>query len=247
MSGSFFVGYDPARSSAGFASRVAFVVIAILAGLGTLFAARQQTVRDATFEFGRVRAFRGVLLADPVPILVAEERDEASDAAVFLLTNPFKYGFEIGELEMKRVEIHGTAIYDSDGQAMIEVVSDPAPKMLADTVDENPLGEPTSLGDVALSGEIVDSKCYFGVMNPGASAPHRACAVHCIRGGVPPVLLMRRSDGSAQYVLLVGRDGEAIGEQLLDRVAEPVEVRGELLRMGPVDVLRMSPGDVRRL
>jgi hypothetical protein len=54
-----------------------------------------------------------------------------------------------------------------------------------------------SLGTQTLIGEIVDSKCYLGVMNPGALIPHRACAIRCISGGIPPVLLVRQSDRSA--------------------------------------------------
>ena len=48
-----------------------------------------------------------------------------------------------------------------------------------------------SLGKQTFVGEIVDSKCFLGVMNPGRLTPHRACAIRCISGGVPPVLLVR--------------------------------------------------------
>jgi len=51
--------------------------------------------------------------------------------------------------------------------------------------DDSPLPS-TSLGTQTLVGEIVDSKCFLGVMNPGQLTTHRACAIRCISGGVRP-------------------------------------------------------------
>jgi len=42
-------------------------------------------------------------------------------------------------------------------------------------------------------GEIVDSKC-LGVMTPGQLTTHRACAIRCISGGIPPVLHVRQTN-----------------------------------------------------
>ena len=44
---------------------------------------------------------------------------------------------------------------------------------------------------VMLRGEIVDSKCYLGVMNPGEGTVHRDCAARCLSGGLPPMLVVR--------------------------------------------------------
>jgi hypothetical protein len=98
-----------------------------------------------------------------------------------------------------------------------------------------------------LAGEIVDSKCFFGVMNPGELKPHRACAVRCISGGIPPVLCVRDAAGRACYFWLVGPEGEPIGRALLDFVAEPVLVEGEVRRRGEELVLYTDPRGVRRI
>jgi hypothetical protein len=45
-------------------------------------------------------------------------------------------------------------------------------------------------------------------MRPATGKVHRACAVRCLSGGVPPGLLIRQADGSAVVVLLTGRDGK---------------------------------------
>ena len=104
-----------------------------------------------------------------------------------------------------------------------------------------------SLGRRTFIGEIVDSKCFLGVMNPGQLKPHRACAVRCISGGVPPVLLVRQTDGTARYLLLVAPDGQPVNQRVLDLVAEPVEITGEVERQGELLVLRADPKSYRPL
>ena len=103
------------------------------------------------------------------------------------------------------------------------------------------------LGEQTFLGEIVDSKCFLGVMKPGHLKPHRSCAVRCISGGVPPVLLVRDADGNATYLLLVGSNGEALNHQVLDLIAEPVEVTGRLWRYDNWLVLRADLEAIRRL
>jgi len=34
-------------------------------------------------------------------------------------------------------------------------------------------------------GEVLEAQCIMGIMNPGYSRTHRACATLCIRGGQP--------------------------------------------------------------
>ncbi|MFO1512850.1 MAG: hypothetical protein U1F83_08070 [Verrucomicrobiota bacterium] len=103
-----------------------------------------------------------------------------------------------------------------------------------------------ALGKQTLLGEIVDSKCFLGVMNPGQLTPHRACAIRCISGGVPPVLLVRQQDGPAAYLLLVSADGKPVNKQVLDMVAEPVEITGDVERQGELLILRADPATYRR-
>ena len=128
---------------------------------------------------------------------------------------------------------------------MIEVV----PNSFKET-DESPsalLPSTIPLGRQTLVGEIVDSKCFLGVMNPGQLTPHRACAIRCISGGVPPVLLVRQKDGPAIYLLLVSSDGKPVNKQVLDLVAEPVEITGEVDRQGELLILKADPVTYRLL
>jgi hypothetical protein len=110
-----------------------------------------------------------------------------------------------------------------------------------------PTPDVESLGTLVLRGEIVDSKCHFGVMNPGEGKAHRDCAVRCISGGSPALLRAPDARGEPRYFLLVGPDGKSLGRELLDFVAEPVEMRGAVERHDGVYVLRTDPSAIRRL
>ena len=102
------------------------------------------------------------------------------------------------------------------------------------------------LGEVTLAGEIVDSKCYAGRMRPGVGHGHRACAQLCILGGIPPVLVTAGTDGGEIHYVLASQAGGRINEAVAPFAAEPVEVRGHLVRQGDLHVLRVDPAGIRR-
>ena len=235
----FFIGWqgEAPEKTGNYLRILAMAALAVTIGFAIAIPALQQTVdKDAVWE-SELKEFTGVLVKEPAPILVGDE------GAVWFLVNPFKFGFEkeIAEkLHLKRVALKGTLI-TNDGQVMIEVVPDSVEERGEPAATGNPLGPGTDLGEVALRGEIVDSKCYLGVMNPGNLKPHRACAINCISGGIPPVLLVRDEVGNASYFLLVDTDGEAVNERVLHLVAEPVEVTGRLKQAGSLNVLYADP------
>src|SRR5204863_10220660 len=106
--------------------------------------------------------------------------------------------------------------------------------------------EQVVLGSVSLTGEIVDTKCHFGVMNPGSGKVHRDCAVRCISGGIPPGLLVRDRDGNLQTVLLARADGRELHREILDYVAEPVRLHGTLVRSSGFLILRTDLSAITR-
>ena len=144
----------------------------------------------------------------------------------------------------KSVTLKGTLIYRGN-QTMIEVL--PGSIQMTSVAAATALPQAMPLGKQTLVGEIVDSKCFLGVMNPGQLTPHRACAIRCISGGVPPVLLVRQKDGPAIYLLLVSADGKTVNKQVLDVVAEPLEITGEVERQGELLILRADPVTYRKL
>jgi hypothetical protein len=172
--------------------------------------------------------------------------DGLSHFSAYYLVAPWKFGLKpetTALLDGKSVTLKGTLIYRGN-QTMIEVL----PGSIQITNIAGPaLPEAVPLGKQTLVGEIVDSKCFLGVMNPGQLTPHRACAIRCISGGVPPVLLVRQKDGPAIYLLLVSADGKPVIKQVLEMVAQPLEITGEVERQGELLILRADPATYRKL
>jgi hypothetical protein len=252
----FYVGYLPSAPAAlarWTKLRVTGIVLFALA-LVPLLVLAQNPFSKAAFEFGTTRAFEGVIEAAPYPVLVvvrpgeageAHERTEtAAGVSRYLLVAFGKRGANdlVAAFVGRRVRVEGTLVYRGD-QTMIEVLSvTPAADDAVHLAEE-----PEDLGEHTYVGEIVDSKCFLGVMKPGSTKPHRACATRCISGGVPPVLLVRDDEGRAAYLLLVSASGAAVNADVLDKVAEPVRITGRVQRLGDQLVLRADPAGYERL
>jgi hypothetical protein len=232
--------------------RLVMLLLMLAVMLGVLFAVAQRTIGVGVFEWGKIKSFSGVLKSQPYPHLLVPRpglNGAANAFSTYYLVKPFKFGFDAetaSRLDGRMVSLRGTLIYRG-GQTMIEVVNDSIEPVNG---LERQLAIPAqrvSLGQQTLIGEIVDSKCYLGVMNPGALTPHRACAIRCISGGIPPVLLVRQTNGTALYFLLVSRDGRPVNKQVLSFVAEPIEVTGEVERQGELLIVRADPATYRRV
>jgi hypothetical protein len=162
-----------------------------------------------------------------------------------LLSIPGKSGAQqaVAGLDGQFVTLSGTLVYRDD-ITMIEVDPDTPAGNSSNTMPAQP---EQALGQFTLRGEIVDSKCYLGVMKPGNLKPHRACAVRCISGGIPPVLLVRNGEGNAIYFMLTGSDGRQLNKDVASFVAEPIEIRGNVIRQGGMLILQAEPSSYLRL
>jgi len=245
----FYVGYLPPPP--GIRSAVRRRTVLLVAGatiLGAVLAADMRPFPAKVFEWGKPRSFQGWLRSRPVPSLLVRRPGVTDPADVwtrYLLVRPGKFGAsdETTEFDGNRVELEGALIYRED-QAMIEMV--PGSLRRGSVRGAAPDGSFESLGEHTLTGEIVDSKCYLGVMAPGATKPHRACATRCIAGGIPPVFLVRREDGRALYLLLLSREGKTVNREVLPMIAEPLEITGIVERHADLLVLKADPSTYRR-
>lgn len=240
----FFVGYLPEQPSRT-ARRVRGAVLAVgglALGLGCLFVAAQQPYADAHFEYGQEREFVGTIEEEP-PTLWTEGE---SSPAGHLLVAPGKHGAAmlVAGLEGRAVTLRGKRIWrdGTERMAMIEI----APGSLRPAQSAARIPAEEDLGRVRLAGEIVDGKCYLGVMNPGEGKVHRDCAARCIAGGAPPLLAVAGGLPRGRLVSLAGSRGESIHAELLDFVAEPVTIEGELIRHGDRYSLHADLGTLRR-
>jgi hypothetical protein len=216
--------------------------LAFLVGLGVacvaLLACRLSPEEPGLFEFGVLRTFEGRLLEFPLPLL----RTVSEDGRVrhHLLVGAGKHGlpdFARGN-HGATVRFNGSVIR-AGGLAMIEMNSPESFRMLGGPSGTTPEVRDVDLGDVLLEGELVDTKCWAGVMRPATGKVHRSCAVVCLRGGVPPGLLVRDAAGSGVVVLLTGREGRPL--DLDPRLAaRRLRVAGRLVFLGEVARLEVS-------
>jgi len=248
----FYVGYLPEAPS-GIARHTRWVVVLLLllvTTVGVLLVTSQNPFPVATFEYLEYRDFEGTLLQRPYPRLLVDRPGQATEDVArrssYWLVSFGKHGggAALRGLDGHRLRLRGALNY-RDNQTMLELQAGAAIEDLGPASISAPLNR--SHGQQHLRGEIVDSKCYLGLMKPGHGKPHRGCAVRCISGGIPPIFVLRDENGPAAYLLLVGADGRAMHGEILDYVAEPLEIEGEVVRRGELWVLQAEPSSFRRL
>jgi hypothetical protein len=246
----FYIGWQ-AKAPPGIGALVRKVVVSLVFAVvaaAVVLALVQRPIRVAVFEWGTIKTFNGILKSEPYPHLLVPRPGQSGGQSAYYLVAPFKFGLKfetIAALDGKEVTLTGTLIYRGN-ETMIEARPESI-KPSSATSPPNAQPSPVNLGRQTLVGEIVDSKCYLGVMNPGRLTPHRACAVRCISGGIPPILLVRQKEGKPLYFLLVSSDGRPVNKQVLDMVAEPIEITGEVIRQGELSILRSDPATYRRI
>jgi hypothetical protein len=242
----FYVGYVP-KAPVSLARYVRKIIVVL--GLLSLTAAlvlvvAQMPFANSAFEYGKLRKFEGIIETNPYPTLLVARPGEIAQGekySRYLLVAPGKHGADdlVADFNGKHVRLQGQVIY-REGGTMVEIEPDSISPLNTSAANQ---ATARDLGPVTVSGEIVDSKCYLGVMNPGKGKVHRDCASRCLSGGIPPIFVT--SNGEGQF-LLVGPDGNAIGRDALrEFVAEPITIQGELLQEGETRMLRIDARALR--
>lgn len=238
MNDDFYIGYlpkAPPRLARFVRSRVSLALAGVL-GLGGTLAATLAYAGNGRFEFGNHRRVTGSVACATAPTL-----STASEEYLVVGYGKRRAPIELCSASGQVVELDGTLI-EREGRSLLEVAS-------FRSTAAPPAGPPLApqlLGRFTLVGEIVDSKCYFGVMNPAEGQVHRACAELCLRGGVPAVFVVRDRSGAVAHLLLAGPNGEPINDQLLPWIAAPVQIMGEVFRQGRWLALRLDPRSIER-
>jgi len=245
----FYIGYLP-KAPAGIARRIRAVVVLLFifaAISAVVFARVQRTFAPSVFEYGKVGTFEGTLEATPYPMLIVVGPGSTEPkASRFLLVAEGKHGADsqVAAFAGKNVRLRGTKIY-RDNQTMIEVITGSI-SALGDSKEPRPTTQ--ELGSFELTGEIVDSKCYLGVMNPANGKVHRDCSVRCISGGIPPIFATNDFNGSPAILLLTGLDQQPLPkESFLKLVAQPVRIRGKVVTTSETLYLRTEPSAISPL
>ena len=256
MSDELYVGYlekspaGPARTTRRTVALLAVVVIAV--SLMTVIG--QRRFARSHFEWGEPRSFSGRIDDSGLRLELARPGANATgQVTAITLVAVGKFGpyTMTADWVGRYVELEGTLIY-RDGQTLIEIVDGSIRAVSADSGSrtgpiQRSIDPPAIFEDVRLVGEIIDSKCFLGVMKPGNLKPHRACAIRCISGGIPPLLVVRDDSGGARYYWLEDLSGVPLREQVLPYIAEPVAIRGTVVDYTDRTLFRVDPATIERL
>jgi hypothetical protein len=163
----------------------------------------------------------------------------------------FSAGVSLQPGQISSVRVSGTILH-REGRWMLELADgEKGMSRLTREEEQNlpPLAWPSKAvleEPVTLKGEIIDPKCYLGAMKPGGGKTHKGCAMLCISGGVPPMLVTRDANKNETFYLLVAYDGGVANDLVLPFVGDAVEVAGQLERHDDLLVLRIGKDGVRR-
>ncbi|MEO1652744.1 MAG: hypothetical protein AAFU64_04290 [Bacteroidota bacterium] len=246
----FYIGWQgkAPRSFSRQSKSFVFLMILLVIGVASAYVLNQKGFNNSTTELGSVSEVKGVLYRYPVPMLKVKTGENAFQNLLLCgfgkddaLATLDALEAKVDNLEAYEVTLK-TSLFYYDGHTILEV---PFSKnnMAAYQKLENPLPKRTveKIGEVSLKGQIVDSKCYLGVMKPGYGKIHRSCGVRCISGGIPALLVTNNGKGAQDYFILVGPDGEMINQKILDKVGFGVKVKGQLEKVDEWYVLKVDP------
>jgi hypothetical protein len=141
-------------------------------------------------------------------------------------------------LNNKGIKLQGKLIY-FDGKLAMEL-SEGAAAFKGFTTLQNQPTITQSLGEATLRGEILDPKCYLGVMRPGEGKPHRSCAIRCIEGGIPPFFKVVTKEDAHQYFFVLDANGNPVNDKVAKYVADEVQLCGTVEQWDDWYVVKMD-------
>lgn len=219
-------------------------------GIAAVIAQQDRDPGDGVWETGEPITVIGLLVDDPYPMLRTKNK-------TYLLVEQGKVGVQT-RLAGLDLGVSGTwqvtgYLIEREGRSVIELddahVTGALSPVVIDDMPADLLDLPATqdLGTHTLRGEIVDPKCYLGVMQPGDGKTHKACATLCIKGGIPPMLVVRNTASDTAAYLLTDAEGNAFPESHHEYIADPIEVTGQVQRDGDLLILRADLGSIKRL
>lgn len=254
----FYIGWQP-QAPLSFSQHVKKVLIVVAVAfviIGIALAISQKKFSTANFEFGKPTQVKGIYFNKPVPnIKVINGKDILGNLSYITipLVGYGKFGAAgiINDIEKeknislhtKEITLKGTLLYN-DGKTLMQIEANDKPVLnIGNTAHSALLPIQKELGLQTIKGEIIDPKCYFGVMKPGEGKAHKDCAIRCILGGIPPVFHVRNEKGESNYYLIVGPNGEKMNEAVIEYVAEPITLKAKAVRYDDWIVLYISGKD----
>ncbi len=242
----FFVGYNaklprPDRRAMVLAGSAGLVGAALA---GAKLAVHQRALGDGNWDQQKTITVEGVVEQSPYPVLRTAALDGKMRSVSLVCANKCGVDAQLAPLEGKSVWVRGSVI--SRGRHKLLAVVENAEWIgTAETTQHLPPVTEEYLGRAALSGEILDAKCWSGAMRPGEGKVHKACATLCIRMGGTPWFVAKDKKAKRAVFVLTGPEGQPIRQEVLPLVGEPVRVAGRLFRRDDLVQFRIDPAAIQ--
>lgn len=256
----FYIGWMPGapKGLSSLLRKTALALGTTAAVAGGWLAFQQRSFSTAQFEFGQLTRVTGIYQSKPVPSIVVQTPIDprgSKEVLTLPLVGYGKFGAEgvmndwqqqeKVDLEGKEVTLKGTLLY-ADGKSLLQVDAHDHPIEKWKEADHAYTPNKKEMGWQVVKGEVVDPKCFFGVMKPGYGKPHLDCAVRCIEGGMSPVLMMQDEEGKTTYALVLGQQGNKMNQELKNYIGQPVEFLARVIKQDDWLILYLRPGTIQR-
>lgn len=224
----FYVGWDKGTAKSrriGVRFFLSFFFLAIF--IIVIFTLLEKPFADSYYAFGKPSEIYGELLEKPV---IAVRLKKADGYEIIPLVGYGKMGphAALSSLLGKgnyAVKLKGTLI-EYRGNKLFELTKEGVTSVL----EYEKISKPFMTGNMGsvmtMNGEIVDPKCFFGVMKPGYGKVHKSCAIRCISGQIPPILAIRENNKFVDYYFLTDNKGNVLMRDLQAYVGTHVKVSG---------------------
>jgi len=239
------LGYKTKQTLKRFTIGVLFLIVAV----AILFSFAQKPFKNSTFELTSATKIIGVFHENPYPMLHVEVAKNTYKNILLLgfgksSANPFldKLQSEVKNLNGKTLSIEGNLIY-YNGKTLMQITDDEKVTLVNKSTSKTP--SKSVISKMILQGEIIDPKCYFGVMKPGKGKIHRSCAVRCISGGIPPVLATTDKNNISEYYLITDLKGRPINKDILPFIGQPSEIKGTVVKMEDWYLFKIDSDDIK--
>lgn len=227
MNDDFYIGWSNGSNESRRTSKsFFFTFLGLMILLISIFVFFEKPFSDSSFAYGELTELEGELLEKPV-ISIRVPNGEGFDIIPLVGFGKMGPHAALSSLLGKgsfHVKLEGTLI-QYKGNKLFELTEGQSSILTSiDTKQNLMVGEMGAMMEV--TGEIVDPKCFFGVMKPGFGKVHKSCAIRCISGQIPPILALRNEGEFTDYYFLTDSEGEVLMQDLHEYVGSEVKVIG---------------------
>ncbi len=236
----FYVGYLglPKELSAFYKLLIPFILLMFL--LFSLWhSISQKSAGAGVWDLTTPVTLSGVMDTEPYPVLRIPSDNQFGMRSV-LLVGLGKQPVNDVAIKFKGKSLALTGNYISrGGYEMLEIVGAEAIELLPVAITLPDVSIRT-IAKTTLVGEIVDSKCFLGVMKPGEGKTHKTCAALCLMGEMPPIFVVKNAKGERAGYLMANTDHKSAAEISVPHVAKPINITGQIIRRGDQLILHID-------